>query len=95
MIGKSFTTLSIRNSRVKPGQVGGNQCLSRYAPVFDKDVQVLLDYPGTQVATTVQVSGLDYAGDIVFLSNNYREMQGLDQSVNHHAAAVGMGIYYS
>ncbi len=60
--------------------------------IFD---QALQGYPGTQVASNVQVSGLDYADDIVLLSNNNREMQGLDKSVNHHAAAVGMGIYYS
>ncbi len=38
------------------------------------------------------MSDLAYADDIVILSSSYSEMQGLLESVNHHAAAVGMRI---
>ncbi len=35
---------------------------------------------------------LDYVNDILLLNNNYKEMQSLLETVNHHAAAVGMRI---
>ncbi len=42
--------------------------------------------------TTVHVSDLAYADDIVILSSSYSEMQDLIDAVNRHAAAVGMRI---
>ncbi len=50
------------------------------------------DYPGVQVGANIHVSHLASANDIVILSSSYIEMQGLLESVNHHAAAVGMRI---
>ncbi len=43
--------------------------------------------PGVQVCTNIHVSNLAYADNIVLLSNSYREMQGLLEAVNIHAAA--------
>ncbi len=43
-----------------------------------------------QVGTNFQVSDLAYAGDIMLLSNNYREMQGLFEAANRHGVAVSM-----
>ncbi len=45
-----------------------------------------------QVGTSVHVSDLAYADDIVLLSNRYMEMQGLLEAVNRHATAIGMRI---
>ncbi len=45
-----------------------------------------------QVGTSVYVSDLAYADDIKLLNNTYWEIQGLLESVNHHAIAVGMRI---
>ncbi len=44
-----------------------------------------------QVGANVHVSDLAYADDIVMLSSSY-EMQGLLETVNRHATAVGMRI---
>ncbi len=49
-------------------------------------------YSGVQVGAIVHVSDLTYADNIVLLSNSYREMQGLLEAVNRHAAAVGIHI---
>ncbi len=49
-------------------------------------------YPLVQVGTSVYVFDLAYADDIKLVNNKYWEMQGLLESVNHHAIAVGMGI---
>ncbi len=54
--------------------------------------QALRDYPGVQVGANVHLSDLVYADDIVILSSSYREMQGLIEDVNRHAAAVDMLI---
>ncbi len=70
----------------------------RYVPALDKDThsrlpssttqltgilgQALQCYPGVQVGTNVHVSDLAYADDIVLVSINYREIQGLFDAVN-------------
>ncbi len=43
---------------------------------------------GVSVGANARVSGLGYDGDIVLLSNDFREMRGFVETVNHHAAAV-------
>ncbi len=55
-------------------------------------LQALQDYPGIQVGANIHVSDLAYANDIVLLSSSYSEMQGLLETVNRHAPAVGMRI---
>ncbi len=47
--------------------------------------QALLGYSRVQVGT----NGLDYANDAVPLSNNLKEVQGLLEVTNLHAATVG------
>ncbi len=54
--------------------------------------QALQDYPGIQVGANVHVSDLADADDIVILSSNYSQIQGLLEAVNRHAAAEGMRI---
>ncbi len=49
-------------------------------------------YPGVQVGTDVHISDPTYAVGIVLLSNSYREMQSLLETVNHRAAAVDVRI---
>ncbi len=49
-------------------------------------------YLGVQVGTNFHAPDLDYANDIVLLSNSYMEMQGLHEAVSRHAAAAGMCI---
>ncbi len=51
--------------------------------------QALQNHTGVQVGANVLVSDLAYADDIVSLTSNYREMQGLFEAVNHYAASVG------
>ncbi len=47
-----------------------------YVWIFLLSYRLLLkDNTGVQVGTSVHVSDLAYVGDIVLLSNNYREMQ--------------------
>ncbi len=45
-------------------------------------------YPRVGVGANVYAVDLVNANDIVRLSSNYREMQGLIEAVNHHAKAV-------
>ncbi len=54
--------------------------------------QDLQDYPEVQVGANVHVSDLASADDIVILNSSYSEMKGLLETVNRHAAAVGMCI---
>ncbi len=44
--------------------------------------QALQDYPVFHVGINVHVSDLTYAGGIVIISNNYREMQDLLETVS-------------
>ncbi len=46
-------------------------------------VQAVQNYSEAQVGTNVHVLDPTYADDIVILSINYREMQGLVEAVNH------------
>ncbi len=54
--------------------------------------QTLQGSPGVQVSANVHVSDLAYVVDIVLLSINYKEIQGLLETVNQRAAAVYMCI---
>ncbi len=54
--------------------------------------QVLKDYPGVQVGVNVHVSDFANADDIAVLSSSYNEMRSLLETVNPHAATVGMRI---
>ncbi len=83
---------------------GLTDCLLKYTPAFALSPTLFIDcilgqalqgYPGVQAGTNVHVSGLGIADGIVLFSNNYREMQGLLETVNHHTTAVGMRIYAS
>ncbi len=55
-------------------------------------VQALQGNPRVQVGTNVHVSDLAYADGSVIVRSSSREMQGLLEAVNRHAAAVGMRI---
>ncbi len=54
--------------------------------------QALQGYPGIQTETNVHVTDLAFADKIAILSNSYREVQCLLETVNHHVVAVGMCI---
>ncbi len=77
--------------------MGVTHRLLRYAPAFDKDVLSPLpssttSATGVQVGTNFHAPDLDYADDVVLLSNSYMEMQSLHEAVSRHAAAAGMCI---
>ncbi len=52
--------------------------------------KALQDYPWVRVGAYVHVSDLVHADDIVILRSSYKEMQGLLEAVNRHAASVGI-----
>ncbi len=54
--------------------------------------QALQGYPGIQAETNVHVTDLAFSDNIAILSNSYREVQCLLETVNHHVVAVGMRI---
>ncbi len=70
--------------------MGFKRC-SKPPAIVNKSLKPI-EVPGVRVGTSVHRSDLAYADDIVLLSSNYREVEGLLEAVNHHAAAMTMSI---
>ncbi len=54
--------------------------------------EALHEHPGVQPGENVHVSDLTYADVIVILCSSYRELQGLLEAVDRHAAAFGTRV---